>query len=1086
MALPPSLWAELFFDGTWNDITPDVRQTAAATVTRGQTSESGGQAPPTASSLVLNNRSRRYAPRNPRSELYGKIGRNTPLRWGYREGSPWVQSDGTGTGVLTTPTQSVFNVTDLDVRLDIALDSWETQQALASRYTATGNQRSWGLYLAGTGQIALVWSATGSSTTITQFSTASVPAYNGQRLTIRVTLDVDNGAGGYTLKFFTGRTVDDEEYEWTQLGDAITGGATTALFAASSQIEFGDLSSVVLNCLTGKGYAMKLMTSIGGSTAMRMTTQDASPGRTSFTSGGLVWTVTGTGVSLSNRHVRMSGEVPEWPGTRDRSGNDASVTVAPTDITRRMDSGSKPVDSGLLRYIQSNNPVEFWPLIDGPTSLSGRNFVTGGQVMSTGLTNGTILPEWAKGELATGLEPVFAAKKETSGYLKADTRNAAAAAASWSVDWFLRTEAQGDIGTMEIRDRGLTTDADNLVYFQITANQTDDTIVIFRFLRGETTSSFALVSTINAPGIFDGQMHMLRFAVDPGATNTDWVLYVDGVAIGSGTISSIVVKAVSRITYTWSLETSTDTQKADELIGFITYWDSTGPSAATVWGVATGLQGERAGTRAERVAGEGGYTLTSYGQATSQQRMGVQTRKKLPEVLADAAKTDFGYVLGSRDRLEAIFRSASTLWNQHPALTLDFSAGLLSDYKYRDDDLLTQNDVTVTREGGSSSRQVLEEGTLSVQDFPNGVGRYDVGPTYSLYTDEQAAHTAYMLLHLGTFDGIRYTRITLDLANPRVQQLLDDILRTDVGDLIRLTNLPQEQGADNVDSLVVGYREEAGPTSWKITFICVPAEPFNGLMIEVAGRDRFDTGGCQLSEALDETETAVDVLTTGQAPWINAAPVLNDNSSFDTGITGWSAFGGATIAWDPARGVRAPGCIALTTTGAASPRAEGPRAAVTAGQQYVLSGWLYTDVALGVAANVSVNWYTAASGGSYISTSSVSLASLPAGTWTYFQTTVTAPATAAGGGVLTSLSGTPAAGLVWRGDDLELRDYLPNTYPADFPFDVITGGEVMRVTACTGTTLSQTFTVTRAINGVRKTHASGQPVALFVPVYFQL
>jgi hypothetical protein len=57
------------------------------------------------------------------------------------------------------------------------------------------------------------------------------------------------------------------------------------------------------------------------------------------------------------------------------------------------------------------------------------------------------------------------------------------------------------------------------------------------------------------------------------------------------------------------------------------------------------------------------------------------------------------------------------------------------------------------------------------------------------------------------------------------------------------------------------------------------------------------------------------------------------------------------------------------------------------------------------------------------------------------------------------------------------------TYPAEFPFDVRTGGEVMRVTACTGTTTSQTFTVTRSINGVTKSHPSGQAISLASPVY---
>lgn len=55
------------------------------------------------------------------------------------------------------------------------------------------------------------------------------------------------------------------------------------------------------------------------------------------------------------------------------------------------------------------------------------------------------------------------------------------------------------------------------------------------------------------------------------------------------------------------------------------------------------------------------------------------------------------------------------------------------------------------------------------------------------------------------------------------------------------------------------------------------------------------------------------------------------------------------------------------------------------------------------------------------------------------------------------------------------------TYPGDFPFDITVGGERMRVTAITGATSSQTFTVVRSINGVVKTHASGAALALADP-----
>jgi hypothetical protein len=58
------------------------------------------------------------------------------------------------------------------------------------------------------------------------------------------------------------------------------------------------------------------------------------------------------------------------------------------------------------------------------------------------------------------------------------------------------------------------------------------------------------------------------------------------------------------------------------------------------------------------------------------------------------------------------------------------------------------------------------------------------------------------------------------------------------------------------------------------------------------------------------------------------------------------------------------------------------------------------------------------------------------------------------------------------------------TNPAHAPFDIRLGGERITVTAITGETSVQTFTVTRAVNGVTKPHAAGAPLSLWKrPVY---
>ncbi|MBT2379035.1 hypothetical protein J7E90_17175 [Streptomyces sp. ISL-111] len=69
----------------------------------------------------------------------------------------------------------------------------------------------------------------------------------------------------------------------------------------------------------------------------------------------------------------------------------------------------------------------------------------------------------------------------------------------------------------------------------------------------------------------------------------------------------------------------------------------------------------------------------------------------------------------------------------------------------------------------------------------------------------------------------------------------------------------------------------------------------------------------------------------------------------------------------------------------------------------------------------------------------------------------------------TSLSVATTLGPLWT------------TTPADMPFDITVGGEEMTVTAVSGTSSPQTFTVTRSANGITKAHTAGAPLALAHP-----
>lgn len=80
MAESESIAVELYYDGAWHDlVTDDEVFTAPIVIQRGQGDES--KAPrPCQITMQLDNRTDKYRPTNPESPLYGKAGRNTPLR----------------------------------------------------------------------------------------------------------------------------------------------------------------------------------------------------------------------------------------------------------------------------------------------------------------------------------------------------------------------------------------------------------------------------------------------------------------------------------------------------------------------------------------------------------------------------------------------------------------------------------------------------------------------------------------------------------------------------------------------------------------------------------------------------------------------------------------------------------------------------------------------------------------------------------------------------------------------------------------------------------------------------------------------
>lgn len=185
-------------------------------------------------------------------------------------GSIGLSLSGAGSSFAYTPDHATLDITgtsDLDVRAEVAATDWtpSANQSLISKYITTGNQRSYRLRLNAAGTLELIWSANGSAT-LSATSTAAPSVSNGATLAVRATLDVDNGASGNTVTFYTATSIDGS---WTQLGSAVTQAGVTSIFSSTAQLEAGSVANGS-ELFQGTIYAVEVRSGIGGTVVSGM------------------------------------------------------------------------------------------------------------------------------------------------------------------------------------------------------------------------------------------------------------------------------------------------------------------------------------------------------------------------------------------------------------------------------------------------------------------------------------------------------------------------------------------------------------------------------------------------------------------------------------------------------------------------------------------------------------------------------------------------------------------------------------------------------------------------------------------------
>jgi hypothetical protein len=1037
--------------GAWEDITSYVTAESKIRITRGLQGASG-RSDFSRAYFELNNTDGRFSIGNQDGIYYGALQRNTPCRISKAYGTLSLRLQGDvelagtnmcGDGVRCPQTAALALTGDLDVRLDLEPESWRQEQALAGVAVSSSLTTPWKLSLLDDGR--LEFRRYDGSTQHTYTSTETVPTTSSRR-SIKVTLDVDNGASGSDVVFYTAE--DSFNGTWIKLGDTVTNTGTTATSFSGGALCVGHVGGQNTPALHGSVYNFELRNS-SGTLVSDIDFTALTAGAHSFSENDNRW-VTVNNAVVTNRHYRFHGEVPSWPVEWDTTGNWIVTQATGAGVQKRLERSSTGDQSAMFRYhtkgiIQDPGafeqfamPAAYWPMENLGNVARVPSGLPGGSAM---MVYGNPDPE---GEAASEFPESGTLLKANSG--KFSGRVSGATSGYTDLRWIMYAPTDPAVGTVFVKliDTGIikqwTISYASSGNWVIDAWDEDD-LETGAASRG--TANFA-VSTNGEP------MHV-RFVIDSNSTNVDVSLEAyDTYGTLLGSITDNLLLCNSRKITSVNLNDGS-TAEDDIYFGHVAVYGNDSPEFA---GPEMGAyRYETTGNRIARLSDEEGIEFRYVGSLDESAFLGAQEPSAVFPQMSSAAVSDDGYLVDPLDSFGLEYRTNRSLYNQPAHLTLSYTGNELSgNLRPSPDDALIVNDFTASRGNGGSTRYQLGTGKLSVANPPDGVGSYADSQSYDLAHSGQTIDIASWQVHRGTIDEPRYPNVEVALENLRIEgdtALTEAILRMDVGKRLDITDTEDFMGLGDIRQVVVGYEETFDNFTHGIRMNTVPERVF-----EVAEYDhgwRFDIDGATLTTDVSSSATSLPVtidVPPGFSGEPEAAPydltiggevvrvlgvgdTVTPNPLFTTDLTGWAAEGGTTTAARDTLVVH-PDPVAVAS---AKVTPDGVTAAVgllssmttsgtvTALQNYYVSAWVYSPTGYSDV-RVEVDWYTA--GGASISTSSATTHNLDPGVWTFIEeAAATAPSTATRYRLRVRQGTTPAASNVLYVWNAKLTENAP-------------------------------------------------------------
>lgn len=808
-------------DWTWTEITDDVR-TSGGIVIEGGRGDEASKVDPGRCTLLLDNRSGNYSPRNPLGDWYGDLAKNTPLQVRVdRVSDTFTRSVGAGLGWGTATSGQDWTHT--------STSAWTVNTNKGRMSLAAANTAAYAILDEAIGRdVDFLYSATPPvvasgapwiSTALVRYSDSSnlyrihTEFKPANVITVKIHREVDGSGADLIENLSTGVTYTAGQKIWTRVqADGPTIRARIWQDGSSEPttwtVEYDDTVSP-----TGAGAGFYQWRFTGNTNSTYIELDDVSIVAPLFT-----------------------GTVAEWPVRWDQSGNDCVTSIQASGILRRLQQGRSPLRSPLYRQLTRYTPAGYWPLEDGSDATSASSAVSGGARASV-------------------LDVTFAADDTLPG---AETTLKINGISSRVTGRVLRSTGAGFSALFLLKLNALPGSKTTLIEWGCSG-----TVKTWR-ISGDATG--IIVDGLDADGtVITGGGAATAYTVTP----TRWCAYqLEAVASGGnidwdfswhqvGTqtfyaISALKAGTVGRIT---SFLIPGSTGLTDATFGHIYAGADTLPFVDAGFSlVSNGYAGELASERVARLCAEEGVRVAV--EAGDSQAMGRQQVATFLDLLQTIEDADVGVLYEQGTALA--YKPYGARLNVASSFELDVAQGhLAAPPDPTDDDQRVRNDVTVQRDSGGSAREA-DDAHIALN------GRYDESVTANVEVDDQLADLAGWRLHLGTWDEMRWPRIELNLA--RNPSLIPYWVPARVGTRFTIANPPDQVAGEDIDVVIEGYSQTLTPYGWDVALSCAPARPWDvGVTDDTDAR--VDTDGSTLASSCTSSATSMSVTSTDARLW---------------------------------------------------------------------------------------------------------------------------------------------------------------------------------------------------------------------------